>query len=61
MTWTSTSPAEAIVGVVTSGVIIFYSALSGYKVGKNSAIWETSQKSHRIRFLKEFDEWRENA
>ena len=58
MTWTSTSPAEAIVGVVTSGVIIFYSALSGYKVGKNSAIWETSQKSHRIRFLKEFDEWR---
>lgn len=58
MTWTSTSVAEAVVGVVTSGVIIFYSALSGYKVGKNSAIWETSQNTHRIRFLKEFDEWR---
>lgn len=61
MTWTSTSVADAIVGIVTSGVIIFYSALSGYKVGKNSAEWETSQKTHRIRFLREFDEWREKT
>lgn len=57
-TWGDTTAFDAIAGIVTSAIIIFYSAYSGYKVGRNSAIWETSQKNHRIRFILEFEEWR---
>lgn len=58
--WTDTTLLDAVVGIVTSAIIIFFAALSGYKVGRNSAIWETSQRQHRIRFLYEFEEWRKN-
>lgn len=59
-TWGDTTIFDAIIGVITSAMIIFYSAYSGYKVGRNSAIWETSQKNHRIRFILEFEEWRKS-
>lgn len=56
LTWTGTSLADVIVGIATSGVLIFCSALSGYKVGQNSAEWNTSQRHLSIRFIKEFHE-----
>ena len=59
-TWGDTTAFDAVIGIITSAIIIFYSAYSGYKVGRNSAIWETSQKNHRIRFILEFEEWRKS-
>ena len=57
-TWADTTLFNAVIGIVTSAIIIFYSALSGYKVGRTSAAWETAQRQHRIRFLREFEEWK---
>lgn len=56
--WTETTVFEAVVGIATSAMIIFFSALSGYRVGRTATIRETAQRQHRIRFLREFDEWR---
>ena len=56
--WSDTTLFEAVIGIVTSAIMIFYSALSGYRVGKNSTRWETAQRQHRIRFLREFEEWK---
>lgn len=55
--WTDTTVFEAIVGIATSAMIIFFSAFSGYRVGRNSVVQETAQRQHRIRFLCEFEEW----
>ena len=61
LTWTGTSAMEVIMGIATSGVLIFCSALSGYKVGQNSAEWNTSQRHLSIRFIKEFHERRNST
>lgn len=55
--WTDTTVFEAVVGIATSAMIIFFSAFSGYRVGRNSVVQETAQRQHRIRFLCEFEEW----
>lgn len=46
-----------LISVLTSTFSIAVSAFVGYDVGKNSAIWQTTQRQSRIRFILEFEEW----
>lgn len=59
--WTDTTVFEAAVGIATSAMLIFFSALSGYRVGRGGAIEKTAQRQNRIRFLREFEEWEKEA
>ena len=59
--WTDTTVFEAAVGIAISAMLIFFSALSGYRVGRGGAIEKTAQRQNRIRFLREFEEWEGSA
>ena len=48
-----------LISILTSTFSIVVSAFVGYDVGRNSAIWQTAQRESRIRFLLEFDEWKQ--
>jgi hypothetical protein len=48
-----------LISILTSTFSIVVSAFVGYDVGRNSAVWQTAQRESRIRFLLEFDEWKQ--
>lgn len=49
-----------LITIITSTFSIAISAFIGYDAGRNSALWTTAQRRHRIAFLLEFEEWRKS-